>query len=231
MAKIVTEICKEVRRSVNEDQFESPLQLETVAATLQVRTSKEMLVAGNDFYTVKDELTTVKTILSKAEFDWRKVDRGERAKNLKVLLEKLKPDMQMLEKKIEEATKKGNETEVQKLMEAKDALEDAEHVMQDDLNAILSVSEEDLKNDYEFATGALQAEAATSMMDWLKAFAELLELLLPGRFLDDYGLEDGGCIKNKPHVSVEVLELEDEADKLTESDCDIEFVDPGMDGI
>jgi hypothetical protein len=50
------------------------------------------------------------------------------------------------------------------------------------------------------------------------------------RLLDEYGLEDGGCIKEEPSVSVKVVELEDKADKFTESDCDVEFVDPGMDG-
>jgi hypothetical protein len=142
MAKIVTEICKEARRSVDEDQFESSLEVETAAAALQASTMIDQLVAEKDFCKIKYQWIQLKTMVSKLS----KYDKVY----LKGTLDKLNLDIKKLDEKIKETT----------TMSATDKVKNLEGSVAERACAIADVAAEDsfdiAKRSYEAAKAKLE---------------------------------------------------------------------------
>jgi hypothetical protein len=145
-------------------------------------------------------------------------------------LNKPKSEMQTFDTNITKMEDKDDEVDVEILMEAKEASEDAELTMKDDLNATQSMNAEEFKDDYAFEVGRLVDEGVNPTLAFLIIeFAGSLVTMLPEYLIHEYGLENNGCLDKAPDVSVKVLLLKDEASKITEDDCDVEFTDSAID--
>lgn len=217
MANTITETCRTINTTaVNTDLS----KLMNVAINLEGNTKNESLAATIAFYSVEDESIMLKKEIAQAELDSRKADVRLMEKKLKAALAMLAS----LTKRVPK-TKKGKMSSrvvdaVRIVDEATTTLLAAKVPLEVILNATRSINEEKLNNDYALAIVTLKVEAADFMFDRLKAFAGLIELLLPARLLDGFGLNDGGCIKKEPTVSVEAVEMEGEAGMVSGSDCD-----------
>jgi hypothetical protein len=216
-ANEITETC----RTINATGVLTDLpKLLNVAINREGNTKNESLAATIAFYDVEDKSIMLKKEIAEAELDSKKADVRLMEKKLKAALATLASLMKRVPK-----TKKGKMSSrvvdaVRIVNEATKTLMAAKVALEVSLNATRSIYEEKLNNDYALAIVTLKVEAADFMFDRLKAFAGLIELLLPARLVDGFGLNDGGCIEIEPTVSVEAVEMEGEADMVRGSDCD-----------
>ena len=68
-----------------------------------------------------------------------------------------------------------------------------------------------IQNDFEFAMGALEVEAANTFEDYMEAFADLMKRGLQGHLKKDVRFST--CFEKEPKVEVKVKQLNDEKEK------------------
>jgi hypothetical protein len=212
MANTITETC----RTINTTALNANTsKLVDVAIKLERNTKNESLAATIAFYRVEDESIMLKKEIAQAELDSRKADVSRMEKKLKEALKTLS----FLTKRFRKMNSRVVDA-MRKVDKAGKALLAAKVALEVNLNATWSIHEEKLNNDYALAIATLKVEAADITFDSLKAFAGLIELLLPARLLDGFGLNDSECIEGEPTVSVEAVEIEGQAGVVSVSNCD-----------
>jgi K+/H+ antiporter YhaU regulatory subunit KhtT len=212
MANTITETCRTINTTALNANTSN---LVDVAIKLERNTKNESLAATIAFYRVEDESIMLKKEIAQAELDSRKADVSRMEKKLKEALKTLS----FLTKRFRKMNSRVVDA-MRKVDKAGKALLAAKVALEVNLNATWSIHEEKLNNDYALAIATLKVEAADITFDSLKAFAGLIELLLPARLLDGFGLNDGECIEGEPTVSVEAVEIEGEAGVVSVSNCD-----------
>jgi len=189
------------------------------AEDLKEECTKEAGIAQVDYYKVKGQKIRLKTEIIKSEFTTRQVQMEADEKKLEARLEKnedwVKNNIKKIDERIKIAQKRSQADKEEELMAEKEALTLEEQALGIEFEATKCETEEKLKNDYEFAMGALGVEAANSVKSYLKEFADLLEQVLQDCLYGKYS----ECFEKYPKVLTRVELLKNKEKQLAPDDC------------
>lgn len=184
-----------------------------IAGNMTKSVGKDAKHAQGGYYKVKDEKIGLKTDVVKTKFGKRKIEMEEEhdklAEDLDGEIEDIEDEIKELEREIKAAKKdKEKQEELEKLEEA---LVDGIENLKDEYEKLMRMDVEKFDQEYDFAIGTLEVEAANTFEDYMEAFADLIKPALEER-LQTFS----ACFDGQPSVKVEVVELESKREQLTE---------------
>ena len=194
---------------------------ELVANNLEQELQKNTKEAQKDFYMVKDKSIGLKTEIVKSKFQKMQSSFQEEVKKLESELreecEKLKETMKKMEGKINAAKKNKDKNLEEELKTEFEMLNDKSEALVDEFEQFKEMEPIRIKNDFEFAMGALHVEAANTFEDYMEAFAVLVKKALQLHLKRDVKFR--ACFEKVPKVEVAVDKLTDKGDLIKLSSC------------
>lgn len=185
----------------------------SIAGDLKKDTGKDAKHAQGGYYKVKDKKIGLKTAVVKSRFDKIKGEMEEEHAKLRAELDeevgKIEEEIDVIEDKLRMAKEKGDKKKEEKLKEEKETLEDDVDALVDEFGELMRLDKDKFDQEYDFAIGTLEVEAANTFEDYMEAFADLIKPVLEERlktFSD--------CFDGQPKVELEVEELESKKEQL-----------------
>jgi len=218
-ATFIRSACKEAASSGLEETADYNMAFKEVAEELKKDCGKDADTAQADFYKVKGEKIGLKTEIVRSQFNTRQaqMDAEEevREAELEKKLEEIRNDMKRIEGSMKNAKKQKQIGVEEELMAEKEALTLEKQALDIEFEATKRENEEKLSRDYELAMGALSVEAANSVQDYLKEFADLIEPVLQDSLYQEYP----DCFEKEPRVSTRVEVVEHKEEQFAKDDC------------
>lgn len=218
-AHMVIAACTESEQAEKDDEpIEYQIALDNASEDPNRKTRDDAKRAEDDYFRTKNEFIRLKKAVVDAKFkdtkETTKTDNNELHAKLEKELDKMEADIKALDAKKKKAKDKEEEKRIKEEMEA---LKDLAKTLEDELKAAQKQTEEEHRDDYNFAKGVLDVEAAKTQQEWNKKFVELIHMELP----DDLYKEHRKCfVDGAPTIEVETTEpTTDDKDILTEKDC------------